>query len=394
MTTIKPFQAIQPNPIYVGQLVFPGEEKVVFSGIHKKENSLRPLKELLEGPARQRLETDDGRQQAYRKIEESLQNLLATRRLLKDEKPGIYIYEIVHHNYRQTGVWALTSVKNYANGNIKIHEQTLAESEQRIADYRKYTRLEASPVLLTYKPNAEVNRIIGDTCAGNKRKTIGNGNSRHRIWKIEDEKTLDQLISAFANVNCVYMADGHHRLAGTARIAQENMGSEYISSLLIASDQLRTLDYHRIFAPRDDIQEDEFIEKLQHSFSVYPSPKPVKPESPHIIGLCIKNKWYKLTATDKTRLGVVLLQDKILSIIFHLNNPRSDERLKCIGGENALGEVIGFLKQHPTAIAFTLCPISVNELIKAADSATILPPKSTWIAPKIPYGLLIFQHPI
>jgi len=389
MATIKSFRAIQPNPFYADQLVFPGDEQVFFFGINAKEHPPVPLKDQLETPARHRPETEEGQQRAYEQIRESLQKLLDNGRLWKEKVPGIYIYEIVHRNYRQTGVWALTAVKDFTEGQIKLHELTLADSERRIASYRKNTGLEGSPVLLTYEPTIEINRIIAETCAGNKKTTIGNKKSLHRIWKIEDQNTLDQLIAAFAKLERVYMADGHHRLAGTDRL-----GDEYISSLFIASDQLRIIDYYRVVVPTEPIHENILLEKLGKSFRIFPSTKPVKPNFPHMIGMCMGGNWYELVANDTTKLDVLLLQEEVLAPIFKITDPRNDYQLKCIGGETAMEETIAFLGQNPTAIAFTLCPISVKALINAADSNTILPPKSTWIDPKVPYGLLLFQHKI
>ena len=394
MATIKPFRAVQPDPFYADQLVFPGNEQVFFFGIQEHDYPLLPLKEQLETPARQRPETEEGQQQPYQHIKENLQSLLDLGRVRKDENPGIYIYEIVHRDYRQTGVWALTSVKDYTDGHIKPHESTLADSERRIANYRKYTGLEGSPVLLTYEPSVEINRIIADTCANNKRTAIGNKKSLHRIWKIEDAQTLKQLIKAFARVDNVYLADGHHRLAGTAKLAEEKRGSEWISSLYIAADQLRIIDYHRVVLPDTEIHENILLEKMAKAFTVFPSTKPVRPQHKHVLGLCMNGRWYELVAIDKSSLDVVLLQDKVLLPVFHITDPRTDSRLKCIGGETAVEEIVGMLKAIPAAIAFTLCPMTVADLMAAADSGQMLPPKSTWIDPKVPYGLLLFQHKI
>jgi uncharacterized protein (DUF1015 family) len=383
MATIKPFRALQPNPFYADQLVFPGDEQVFFFGINQKEHPLLPLKEQLETPARLRPETEEGQQQAYLAIRENLQRLLDMGRVWQEEKPGIYIYEIVHRNYRQTGVWALTAIKDYTNGHIKLHEQTLADSERRISNYRKYTGLEGSPVLLTYEPSVAINRIIAETCANHKKTTVGNKKSLHRLWKIEDKETLDQLTYAFAQIGKVYMADGHHRLAGTANLGVKEEASKYISSLYIAADQLRIIDYYRVVLPETEIHENILLGKIAKTFTIYPSSQPVRPKCAHVIGMSLNGRWYELAAIDKSKLDTVLLQGDVLDPLFNITDPRTDNRLKCIGGEYALEETIAFLKQNPTAVGFTLCPMPVKILMKA---------KSTCIDPKVPYGLLLFQH--
>lgn len=392
MATIKPFTALQPNPFYADQLVFPGDEQVFFFGIGQKEHPLVPLKDQLETLARKRPETKEGQQQAYQEIKENLNNLLEMDRLWKDDKPGIYIYEIVHRGYRQTGIWALTSIQDYLDGKIKIHELTLADSERRMSNYRKNTGLEGSPVLMTYAPSIAINRIIAEICAKNKKTTIGNKKSLHRIWKIEDEATLNQLIKAFGKIESVYMADGHHRLASTVKLTLEKQGNNYISSLYIAADQLRIKEYYRIVNPKTKINEALLLEKLKSVFTIIPSSHPVKPEQQHTIGMCLNGQWFKLLAIHAIEPDAVLLQENVLAPFFDITDPRTDPGLKCIGGENAMEETIDYIKVNPCAIAFTLRPLTVDQLIEVAEAGKILPPKSTWIDPKVPYGLLLFQH--
>jgi uncharacterized protein (DUF1015 family) len=394
MATIKPFRALHPNSFYADRLVFPGDEQVFYFGIGEKENPLLPLKTQLEAPARMRPETGEGQEQAYREIQESLDSLLKLDRIRKDEQPGIYIYEIVHRHYRQTGIWALTSIRDYTEGNIKPHELTLADSERRIFNYRKHTGLEGSPVLLTYQPDIAINRIIAETCINNKKTTVGSRKSLHRLWKIEDADTLNRLTEAFSRVEKTYMADGHHRLASTARLARESGEDTFISSLYIAADQLRIIEYYRLVVPDVALNEADLLSGLGTLFTIIPSEGnlPVKPASANIIGMGIHNKWWELHARTPADLDVVLLQDEVIAKCFRINDPRNDARLKCIGGEKAMEEVLAQLRAEPAAVAFTLCPMTVQQLIKAADTGRVLPPKSTWIDPKVPYGLLMYQH--
>jgi len=384
MATIKAFRALHPNPFYADRLVFPGDELVFFFGIQQREFPLRPLKEELETPARQRPETEEGQRAAYQAINASLASLLELGRLQRDQQPGIYIYEIVHRDYRQTGIWALTDVRDP----ILLHEQTLADSERRIRNYREHTGLEGSPVLLTYEPSAAINRIIAETCAGDKKVTVGNKKSQHRIWQIRDPAILKQLTAAFREVDKVYMADGHHRLAAAAG------SGGFISSLYLATDQLRIREYYRVVMPGQKIQPAGFLRKLREQFSVTPAGDnlPVRPAQPNSIGMCLDGQWFELMSPAAARNAALLLQNKLLAPVFGIADPRTDTRLKCIGGEFAMEETLGVLKAVPEAIAFTLCPMTVAELIAAAGTGTILPPKSSWIDPKIPYGLLLVRH--
>jgi uncharacterized protein (DUF1015 family) len=395
MATIKPFCALHPNPFYADRLVFPGDEQVFFFGVNQREFPLAPLKEQLETPARMRPETADGQQLAYQFIRENLQKLLELDRLRRDEQPAIYIYEIVHRNYRQTGIWALTDLTDFADGKIRLHELTLADSERRIGNYRENTGLEGSPVLLTYEPSIKINRIIAEICAHTQKTTVGNKNSLHRIWKIDDPEKLKGLMDAFQEIDKAYMADGHHRLAGTAKLPVEK-GGGLISSLYIASDQLRIREYYRVVIPEQAVNFEAFMQQLRSFFIVQPSKEnlPVKPVQPNVIGICLHGQWFELAAALSAETPAALLQRVILEPLFGISDPRTDTRLKCIGGEPAMEEMIHVLKSTPAAIGFTLSALNVADLIAAADSNTILPPKSTWIDPKVPYGLLLVQHNI
>lgn len=378
-----------PNPFYADRLVFPGDEQVFFFNVGQKELPLLSLKEQLETPARQRPETEEGQERAYRVISANLEKLLEMDRLRQDDKAGIYVYEIVHRNYRQTGIWALTATADYHNGKIKLHELTLADSARRISNYRENTGLEGSPVLLTYVPSVAINRIIAETCAKNKKSSIGNKKSIHRIWKIEEPDALEQLITAFSKIESVYMADGHHRLGAAAK-----KPGTFISSLYIAADQLRIQEYYRLVLPGPEFDHTALLQKLSKIFRVSPSEanRPVKPEQPNVIGLCVDGRWFELIASQLNELAVVLLQEHVFAPLFGIDDPRADTRLKCIGGETALEETKRQLSLDPSAIAFTLYPMTVQQLIDMADAGKILPPKSTWIDPKVPYGLLLFQH--
>src|ERR1035437_552014 len=157
MATIQPFSPIRPNPFYADQLVFTKPQAESVSGDYTKEGGLKPLKTLLETGARLRPETPEGQEMAYQDIKTILQNLLDNDQLNREKSPCIFIYEIVHETYNQTGVWALTSLEDYRKGDIKIHELTFDDSVRRLKNYRASTRLEGSPILLTYPPDAIIN---------------------------------------------------------------------------------------------------------------------------------------------------------------------------------------------------------------------------------------------
>jgi len=400
MATIKPFSPFRPNPLYADQLVFTKPQAESVSGDYTKEGGLKPLKTLLETGARLRPETPEGQELAYQDIKDTLQSLLENDQLYREELPGIYIYEVIHQTYRQTGIWALTSLADYRAGHIKIHELTFADSVRRLKNYRENTGLEGSPILLTYFPTIAINRIIAEVKATQPKSALGNQHGIHRIWKIRDTDNQQALIEAFANVETAYLADGHHRIESAAILAKEQQEKghgvyDHLSSLYMSTDQLRIEEYDRVVIPDYPIEKSELFKKLSKTFYMSDSAgnRPVRPQEPHRIGMYFNGGWHHLMAAScNTAFGAVLLQEQVLSEIFDIKDPKTDNRLKCAGGEKALEEIGAIFQAHPQAIAFTLCPLTVSQLIEVADAGQILPPKATWIVPKVPYGLLIHQH--
>ena len=405
MAKIQPFRAIRSNPFYADQLVFTALQVESVSGDETKNDTLAPLKNLLETGARLRPETPEGQAKAFREIKNTLKGLLESDKLWHEQAPGIYVYEVEHKTYRQTGIWALTSLDDYTQGNIKIHELTFADSIRRLTNYRRNTGLEGSPILLAYHPDITVNRIIAETIKNNKKITYGNEHGLHHLWKIEDPKVQQLLIDAFSRIKTAYLADGHHRIESSALLAAEQQAKglpvfDHISSLYMATDQLRIEEYDRVVVPLERIEKKALIDQLIQHFDINPSNQQVQPRKPHHFGMYFSNNWFELTAkphlyNDKNaaaNLDAYILQETVLSPIFGIEDPKTDLRLKCAGGEMAMDEINAILSVYPNAIVFTLCPVSVEQLISVAEAGEILPPKSTWIVPKIPYALLLHHH--
>jgi len=403
MASIRPFKAIRPNPRYADRLVHTTPQVQSVAGDPSTANGLPVLKVALEIGARQRPETPEGQARAYEDIEETLHKLIADSRLLLEEKPGIYVYEVVHQDYRQTGIWALTDLDDYTNGTIKIHELTFADSVRRIKNYRRRTRLEGSPLLITYKPHITINRIIAETIRRDDQTALSTNRFCHLLWKIDDEETMRELISAFGQVKTTYLADGHHRLESSSKLAAEQRASgelvfSTISTLYMATDQLRIQQFDRVVIPSSPVEIAELLAKVDQHFEVVKSVCPIQPCRARQIGMYTRGEWFELTPRFVPRgsfasaLDASILQEQLLSPVFGIDDPANDARLKCIGGAGAVSEIKAVITKHPEAIAFTLCPLSTDQLLNVADAGEILPPKSTWIDPKIPYGLLLYRH--
>lgn len=407
MARIYPFRPLRPNPFYADQLVFTAPQAESVSGDYTQEGGLKPLKTLLETGARQRPETPEGQMMAYRDIRQTLEGLLERDQLCQEETPAIYVYEVLQRGTRQAGIWALAALEDYTSGAIKIHERTFADSVRRIRNYREHTGLEGSPVLLTYRPEAAINRVIAETRQHTQKAVLGNQHGLHKLWRVSDPELLMELQAAFARVQVTYLADGHHRLESAALLAEDQRIQglpvyDRVSAMYMASDQLRIEEYDRVVLPDGPVDAGHFFGELNRYFFLQEAwnCSPIRPKEKHRFGMCLDGEWYHLLAKAETyiqtdgseKMDAVVLQEKILAGVFGIHDPGTDARLKCAGGEKAMEELAELLLSHPGAIAFTLCPPGVEELMAAADHDVILPPKSTWIVPKVPYGLLIHRH--
>jgi uncharacterized protein (DUF1015 family) len=393
MAKIRPFKAIGPNPVYADQLVLTKPQTQSVAG-----EVLPPLKTALETGARLRPETTEGQAAAFAEIKETLRSLLENGMLIREEQAAIYIYEVEHPAYRQTGIWALTELSDYTNGTIKTHELTFGDSVRRLKNYRANTGLEGSPVLLAYPPDPTINSIIAKAKSG-PCTTLGNHLGVHRLWKIADPQIILTLTEAFVAIQTVYLADGHHRLDAAAQTAEQ---FSTISSLYMATDELRIQEYDRVVIPTQHIEPAWLFRKLLPHFYLQDAGtgQSVQPRERHRFGLYIRGLWYHLLAKphtyhDKTAAEVIdagLLQQLVLAPVFGIADPKTDPQLKCVGGSKAMEEIQIILAKQPETIVFTLCPLDITELCAVAAAGDILPPKSTWIDPKVPYGLLLHHH--
>jgi uncharacterized protein (DUF1015 family) len=316
MITLSPFNALLPEPAYAAAEVFTGNCKNVLKG-------------------------EDGMAQ--------LDVMLASGAYVKDVPASIYIYQVEIDDQTQTGIWALV-----APADIKVHEQVLPEKVRRINTFRSRTGLEAKPVLLIYRPNVRVKKLITSITAAPPDNIYHDGQKIHRIWRVCDEKLVSALIAAFANVDSVYMADGHHRLAANP--------FETLAALLMDTDDIRVKPYHRLIKTNKD---------LDKYFQVLKAGEPVLPNRKGHFGLLKDERWYHLVARRSKDYDT-----ETLAAIFDYIEYTP--------------EVTG----EPGKLLFTLAPLHISEVLKAADAGIILPPKSTWIEPKIPYGLLMNRHDV
>ena len=408
MTKVKAFRALRPAAGFAEQIaalpydVMSSEEAramvrnnpLSFLHIDKAEIDLDPSINIY----------DDS---VYEKARTNFAQLRSSNHMQKDGKDYYYIYRLTMDGRAQTGIVACPTVDDYINNTIKKHELTRADKEADRIRHVDTLDANTGPIFLTHRPDSTLKSITAGWMA--KRNSIfafTQGGIKHEGWLIDDEDVIAQIASCFKGIPALYIADGHHRCASAVRVAQKRRevnpaytGAEefnYFLSVIFPSDQLYIFDYNRVVKDLNSQSESEFLKKIETSFDIETAESAVKPAAKHEFGLCLKSGWRRIKAKNGLwndndpveRLDVSILQNCLLSPILGIGDPRTDKRIDFVGGIRGLAELEKRVSTD-MALAFSMYPTTLDDLMDIADAGKIMPPKSTWFEPKLLSGLFI-----
>ncbi len=342
--------------------------------------------------------TQKGRENLYGFIRDSV--------LIHDEKPYLYVYQQKMGDHVQAGIVGLCSVKEYEDGLIKKHEFTRKDKEDDRTRHVTEQNANAEPVFLTYQARTDIDAIVDRVRAQPPLyDLVSEDGIGHTVWRVDDEEWRHHLETLFLQVPALYVADGHHRTAAAVRTARrcgpqspEHTGEEPFESFMAVvfpHDQLQIMDYNRVVKDLNGLKADEFLRQVSEKFEVTESPGP-KPEAKAQFGMYLGGKWYRLTARPGTfpkddpvkGLDVSILQDNLLAPMLGIADPRTDKRIDFVGGIRGMKELEKRVNGG-WAVAFSLYPTSLDQLMAVADAGQVMPPKSTWFEPKLRSGLLV-----
>ncbi|HRH36838.1 MAG TPA: DUF1015 domain-containing protein [Flavobacteriales bacterium] len=322
--------------------------------------------------------------------------------MLRDETPAILLYEQSAHGNTSRGIIAGVSVKDYTEGRIKVHEQTLTARENLFAEYLGSTGINAEPVLLT-TPDGTAWEAMLDPLLGTRPvyDFVTNDRVRHRLWPITDLRMRERLQRAFADIPALYIADGHHRLASSARLAASTKSTEvdaasWCLAFIVPRSQLYIYNFDRAVTTLNGLSESELLERLAAIGKVERVDAPWA--APGIIAIRLKSGWYVFhlpKAEDglspAERLDPARLSDLVLGPVLGIQDLRTDERVRFVPGIAGTNELDRMVSEDEAAVAFHLHPVSFTELKAVADSGGTMPPKSTYIEPKLRSGLVVYS---
>jgi uncharacterized protein (DUF1015 family) len=406
MANIKPFRALRPHNEYAAQVASKpydvlnseearkeaGDNLLSFLHITKPEIDLPPG-------------TDAYSPEVYEKAKDNLQHFIERHILFQDEKPGYYIYELAWKGRTQTGLVCLSAVADYFNDVIKKHEFTRPEKEQDRINHMRTIRAQTGNVFLACKDLKELNDVFSHWKEHNNADYFFTANDgvTHTVWIIQASATIDIITNLFREkIPFTYIADGHHRAASAAKVSllpefekAKTDSARYFLTTIFPANQLAILDYNRVVKDLNGLSDDEFVEKLKASFDVEKSGTPVAPKELHQFGMYLSNQWYLLRVKEgsfrKDPIGILdvtILQENILTPVLGIGDPRTDKRLDFVGGIRGLTELEKRVNSGDMKVAFSLHPVSIQQLFDIADSGKVMPPKSTWFEPKLRDGLL------
>ena len=345
----------------------------------------------------------------YEKAKENLEQLINKDILFKEEKPCYYIYQLIMPampewdgtKRSQTGLVCLSSVEDYFKDVIKKHESTRPEKEKDRIDHMLTTKAQTGNVFLAYRDVMEINAIINGWKASQKPlyDFIAGDSVQHSIWIINRDIIINSITQLFATkVPFTYIADGHHRAASAAKVSKampDNEEAKYFLTTIFPASQLTILDYNRLVKDLDGLDPEDFISALQDDFMITQSPVPVRPAQMHEFGMYLDGQWYILTSRKGTYtndpidvLDVTILSKNILNKLFDIKDQRTNKRIDFVGGIRGLKELEKRVDSGEMKVAFSLYPVTIQQLFDIADSGNTMPPKSTWFEPKLRDGLL------
>ncbi len=343
----------------------------------------------------------------YQKAREMLWKQVEDRTFLKEEKRCYYIYELTMDKRTQTGIVACASIDDYENQVIKKHENTRQEKEADRIRHVDACNAQTGPIFLAYRADQGIRRVVEEA---KKQEPlydfVAEDGVRHRVFRIFADEQIREIQQAFAKMESVYIADGHHRAASAVKVGQMRKkahpgctGEEefcFFLSVLFPDDELMIMDYNRVVKDLGGLSPAQFLEKAGSIFDLKKvSGNERRPKKKGDFSMYLDGSWYMcsvraedLSADPVKSLDVSLLQDLLLEPVLGIHDPKTDQRIDFIGGIRGLDELERRVETD-CAVAFAMYPTDISELFAVADAGLLMPPKSTWFEPKLRSGLFI-----
>jgi uncharacterized protein (DUF1015 family) len=345
--------------------------------------------------------------QVYAKAVKNLGRLKKECPLEQETEASLYLYRLIMGIHEQIGLVACCSVDEYDRDVVRKHERTRRDKEDDRTRHILVLRAQTGPVFLTYRAQANIDSLVAGALQENQPlyDFIANDDIRHTIWRVEN---VDDFVKAFADVANLYIADGHHRAASASRARSElkEHGFSFIGTeeynfflcVIFPDNQLQILPYNRVVRDLNGMSAEEFLTRVREQFDVAEDASPSPPARGNW-SMYLDGRWYGLTLRSAAArpegavesLDVSVLQSRLLDPILGIKDVRTDKRIDFVGGIRGTEELEQLVNSGKAAVAFSLYPTTIEDLLRVSDAGEIMPPKSTWFEPKLRDGLLVHE---
>jgi uncharacterized protein (DUF1015 family) len=404
VATLRPFQALRPSREHAPEVaavpydvVSTSEARALAAGnrwsfLHVSRAEI----DLPEG-------TDPYSEDVYRRAAENFERLARECPLTRESEPSLYLYRLRMGGHEQTGIAATFSLDEYDSDVVRKHERTRRDKEDDRTRHMVTLRAQTGPVFLTYRDRPEVDALVNEaTSRPPLYDFTAEDGVAHLLWRVDPE-TGRRLVEEFGRVPLLYIADGHHRAASAAR-AREELRSrsggdagpwDFFLGVAFPAGQVRILPYNRVVKDLGGRSAAEFLSALEKKLLVSPG-APSSPARRGDVSTYVDGRWYgiRLPSADGPKgpaLDVSVLQEQVLEPILGIGDVRTDPRIDFVGGARGTDALQAAVDGGRAAVAFSLFPVDVEDLIRIADASGIMPPKSTWFEPKLRDGLLVHE---
>lgn len=403
---VKAFPALIPAPALAAELasvpydvINTEEARALAEG--KPHSFLRVERAELELPADVYPYSDE----VYAHAKVNFEKMQREGTFLREPEPCVYLYRQIMEGRAQTGITLCCHIEDYENDRIRKHEKTRKVKEDDRTRLTDVLSANTGPVFLTYKDEAAIDAFVTDWTR-NHEPTLDFTDDvkvHHTVWRVA-ESEAGPILEALAKVPLSYVADGHHRSASAARVGKErrdanpdhsgNENYNWFMAVMFPASQLKILPYNRVVKDLNGMSADGFLKRLADEFRLDSNGAKV-PDGPESVCIYIDGGWHTLmwepveSENPIDRLDVSFLQDHVLVPMLGIGDPRTDERIDFIGGIRGTAELEKRVDSGDWAVAFSMYPTTVQQLIDIADAGEIMPPKSTWFEPKLRSGLFV-----
>jgi uncharacterized protein (DUF1015 family) len=401
MAVIRPFRALRPTPAAASRVaavpydvVDTEEARALAAG--NPLSFLHVSRAEIDLPAG----TDPHDELVYRTASQRYRWLKDEAPLVKDAEPSLYLYHLHYEGHGQTGVAACYSLAEYDSGVIKKHERTRRDKEDDRTRHMVELGAQTGPVFLAHRPNPRIDAIAHRIRSSEEPVvdfTAIDG-VRHALWQVSAEAERE-LVDAFKSVDALYIADGHHRAASAARArdAVKTEEAKFFLAVAFPSDQLRILPYNRVVRDLNGMTPKHLLGEVARRFAMTSgSPRPARKGQ---VSMYVDRHWHCIDLDSAVGAGssVIenldgnLLQEELLKPVLGIQDVRTDKWIDFVGGAKGTSALEQLVDSGKMAVAFSMYPVSLVELMDVSDAGDIMPPKSTWFEPKLRDGLLIHE---